>query len=179
MAGQHVRVRVGSDSRYHPDEDILSVAPRNECLEPVDVVGVVDDDKTHAVLEGGSDLLVGLGIAVVHDQCGVDPGLDCGADLAASGHVEPESLLDHHPLDGGTREGLGREDHTRVRPPGGELVDVLPGPGAHGLFRDHQDRRAELLGQVVGAAASHEQRPVVRHCAAGGEQREQVGHHSV
>ena len=89
-----------------------------DCLEPVDVVGVVDHDQPDAVLDRDGDLLVALRVAVQHDQAGVDAGLDCGEDLATAGHVESEALLDHHPLHGGARERLRREDHAGVRPPG-------------------------------------------------------------
>jgi hypothetical protein len=106
-----VGVRVGRDAGDDPHQDVLGVASGNRCLEPVDVVGVVDDDQSDAVLDRQGDLLVALGVAVQDDQPRVDTGLHRGEDLAAPGHVESEPLLDHHPLDGGAGEGLGREDH--------------------------------------------------------------------
>ena len=42
-------------------------------LEPVDVVGVVDDDEPDAVLDGQRDLLVALGVAVQDDSAGSTP----------------------------------------------------------------------------------------------------------
>ena len=111
-------------------------------------------------------------------RAGVDAGLERGEDLAATGHVEAEALLDHHPLDGGAREGLGREHHPGVRPSGRQLVGVLTGPGPQRLLGHDEDRGAELLGEVVGpAAADDDGRRPRRACCRDGnsESRSAIG----
>ena len=113
-------------------------------LQPVDVVGVVDHDQADPVLGRQRDLLVGLGVAVVDDQRGVDAGLQRGQDLAAAGDVEPEPLLDHHALDRGRREGLGGEHDARARPARGQRLAVLAGPRPQRRLVDDQRGRAEL-----------------------------------
>ena len=173
VAGQHVRVRVGGDVRDHAHEHVLR---RAGGLEAVDVVGVVDHDQPDAVLDRERDLLVGLGVAVVDDQRRVDAGLQRGQDLAAAGDVEPEALLDHHALDGGGGERLGGEHDARARPAGAQLGDVLAGAGAQRRLGHDQRRRAELSGEVVGAAAADEQHPVGVERAAGGEELQQGVH---
>ena len=121
VAGEHVRVGVGRDARDHAHENVCA-RPRHGRLEPVDVVGVVDDDQADAVLGGHRDLVVALGVAVQHQQRRVRAGRERGDDLAAAGDVEPEPLLDHHALDGGARERLRREHHARARPARGQPV---------------------------------------------------------
>ena len=121
-----------------------SRAPAAGRLQPVDVVGVVDDDQADPVLDRQRDLLVGLGVAVMDDQRGVDAGLERGQDLAAAGDVEPEPLLDHHALDRRRRERLRGEDDARARPARRQLGAVLARPRAQRGLVDDQRGRAEL-----------------------------------
>ena len=111
---------------------------RGSRLEPVDVVGVVDDDEADAVLGDHRDLVVALGVAVQDEQRRVRARRERGDDLAAAGDVEPQPLLDHHALDGGARERLGGEHHARARPAGGEPVGVLARPRAQRRLRHDQ-----------------------------------------
>ncbi len=175
MTGQHVAVRVGGDTRDDPHEHVLARAVGDDRFQPVDVVGVVDDHQTDTVLHSKRDLLVGLGIAVQHDQSRIHSRLQRGQDLATPGHVEADALLDHHPLHGRARERLRREHHPRVRPARRQLVDVLARSRPERRLGDDEHRRTELVGQVVGAAAAHHQHAVVQG-AARGEQRDQVAH---
>ena len=48
VAGEHVRVRVGGDTRDDAHEHVLRAAGGDRRLEPVDVVRVVDDDQARA-----------------------------------------------------------------------------------------------------------------------------------
>jgi hypothetical protein len=143
MAGEHVRVSVGGDPRKHADQHVLRPPLRQGRLEPVDVVAVVDHDQADPVLHGHRDLLVALGVAVEHEQPRVCSRLQRGHALAATRHVEADSLLDHHALHRGAGKGLGGENHPRPRPTGGELVDVLAGAGPQRLLRDHERGRPE------------------------------------
>ena len=59
----------GFDSGNDPDQAVLPMALRHDAFQPVDVVEVVDDDQSEAVLDGQLELLVGLGVAV-QDQPG-------------------------------------------------------------------------------------------------------------
>jgi hypothetical protein len=170
VTGEHVRVGVGGDARDHPHENVVLAPGR---LEPVDVVGVVDDDEADAVLGGHRDLVVALGVAVEDEQRRVGARRQRGDDLAAAGDVEPQPLLDHHPLDRRARERLGGEHHARARPAGGEPVGVLARPRAERRLGDDQQGRVELRCQGVGAAARDGQHPVGIKRAAGREQRQQ------
>ena len=130
-------------------------------LEPVDVVGTVDDHQPEAVLDRHRDLLVALGVAVQHDASGVDAGPQGGDDLAATGDVETQALLDHHALHGRAREGLRGEDDPAARPALGQPVGVLPGPGAQRVLGHHEHRRADL------AAISSSRQPATSVIAVG------------
>ena len=124
-------------------------------LEPVDVVGVVDHDQADPVLGRQRDLLVGLGVAVVDDQRGVDAGLQRGQDLAAAGDVEPQSLLDHHALDRRRGEGLGGEHDARARPARAQRLAVLARPRPQRAAR----RRSGRACRTRRASASARQPP--------------------
>ncbi len=94
----------GFDSGDHPHQTVLPLSPRHDAFQPVDVVEIVDDHQSEAVLDGQLELFVRLGVAV-HDQPGgIGAGLDGGEDLAAAGHIEVQTLFDHHPLNRGARE---------------------------------------------------------------------------
>ena len=171
VPGQHVRVGVGGDAGDDPDQDVLGPAGRHDRLQPVDVVGTVDNHQADAVLDRHGDLFGALRVAVQHDQRRVDAGLERGEDLPAAGDVQPETLLHHHPLDRGAGKGLGREHHSGMRPALGERGPVLAGPLPQRVLGDHQHRRAELAGEVVGPAAADGQHPVG---VLGAARREQV-----
>ena len=142
--GEHVGVRVGRHAGDHAHEHVLCAAAGHRRLEPVDVVGVVDHDEPEPTLHGHLDLLAGLGVAVQDQRRRLRAGLQRGDDLARPGDIEPEALLDHHPLDGRARERLRGEHDTRARPACRELAAVLARSGAQRLLGDHQRRRTEL-----------------------------------
>ncbi len=175
MAGEDVAVGIRSDPGDHADQYGLRPAGRHGRLQPVDVVGVVHGDQPDAVFDGHRDLLVGLRVAVQHDQRRIDARLQRSEDLAAAGDVETETLLDDEPLHGRAREGLRREYHPGPGPAGGEFGGVLPGSGPHRLLGDDEDGRAELGGQVVGPAAADHEHSVGVQRAAVREQTQQVG----
>ena len=178
VPGEHARVGVGLDARDHPHQHVLGGTGGQRGLQPVEVVGTVDDHQPEAVLDGHRDLLVALRVAVQHDLRGVDPGAQPGDDLATAGDVEPEALLHHHPLHGRAREGLGREDDTAARPAGGEPVGVLAGPRPQGVLGHDEHRGAGLGRDVVEPAPGDQRHPVGVRRAAGGEQVVDAGHPS-
>ena len=104
MPGQHVRVGVGGDAGDDPDQDVLGPAGRHDRLQPVDVIGSVDNHQADAVLDRHGDLFGAFRVAVQHDQRRVDPGLERGEDLPAAGHVQPEALLRPSPAGPRCRE---------------------------------------------------------------------------
>jgi hypothetical protein len=161
----------------HPHEHVHPLPAGDGRLEPVDVVGVVDDDQPQPVLDGEGDLVVELGVAVQHQGCRVGTGLEGRDDLAATGDVEPQPFLHHDALDGGAGEGLRREHHPAVRPPTGEAVGVGPGPGAQGVLGDDDRRGADVSGDVVQPCATHSGDTVGIHGGPGWEQVEQGRRH--
>ena len=108
-------MRVGVDARHHPDQDPLRLAagrlPAEEVLEPVDVVGVVDDDRADPGLDGHQHLGVGLGVAVQDDVAGVHAGGQGQHELATAGDVDDEPLVGREPVHRLGRERLGGERH--------------------------------------------------------------------
>ena len=140
---------LGGDTGDHPHQDVDDATRRHRRLQPVDVVGAVHDHEAEAVLDGERDLVGELGVAVQDDEPGVDAGLEGAEDLAAARDVEPQSFLDHHPLDGRAGEGLGREDHPAAWPARGETVGVLARPGAQGVLRHDEHRGPGLGGELV------------------------------
>ena len=54
----------GLDARDDAHQARLLMPSRNNALEPVDVVEVVDHDEADAVLDGQIEFVVGLGVAV-------------------------------------------------------------------------------------------------------------------
>ena len=173
MPGQHARVRLGLDARDHAHEHVV-LGPRR--LEPVDVVGVVDDDEADPVLGRERDLLVALRVAVQHEQRRVGAGRDRGHDLAAARDVEPEPLLDHHALHRRAGERLRREHDARARPARRQPVAVLARTGAQRVLRHDHHRRAELGRERVRPAPADAQHPVVAGVAPGREQGQQGVH---
>ena len=139
--GRLRRVGGGLDAGDDPHQAVLLAALRHDAFQPVDVVEVVDDHQADAVLDGELELFVGLGVAV-HDQPGgIGARLDGGEDLAAARDVEVKALFDHHPLNGGAREGLRREGEVAAGPAAAERVEVLACPVPKRVFGD-DDRRA-------------------------------------
>ena len=104
VTGQHVRVGVGGDAGDDPDQDVLGPAGRHDRLQPVDVIGTVDNHQTDAVLDRHGDLFGAFRVAVQHDQRRVDAGLQRGEDLPAAGNVQPETLLRPSPAGSRCRE---------------------------------------------------------------------------
>ena len=176
VPGEHARVGVGLDARDHPHQHVLGGTGGQRGLQPVEVVGAVDDHQPEAVLDGHRDLLVALRVAVQDDHRRVDTRPQRGDDLATAGDVEPEALLDHHPLHGRAREGLGREDDPAARPARGEPVGVLAGPRPQGVLGHHEHRGADLGRDVVEPAPGDERHPVGVRRAAGREQVVDAGH---
>ncbi len=95
--------------------------------------------------------------------------LERGDDLAAAGDVEPEALLDHHPLHGGARERLRGEHHPRVRPPRGELAAVFACPRAQRRLatRPGPACRTPLPASAAGSRRRPASRPRRPRCPAG------------
>ena len=96
----------GLDARDDADQARLLTPSRNNSLEPVDVVEVVDHDQADAVLDGQFEFLVCLGVAVQHQPSGIGAGLQRGQDLAATGDVEVQTFFGHHSLNGRARARL-------------------------------------------------------------------------
>ncbi len=167
---------LGLHARDDPHQHVLGGSGSDRGLEAVDIVGVVHDDQTEAVLHGQRDLLVQLRVAVEHHCCGVDAGAERTQDLAAARHVEAEPLLHHHPLHGRAGEGLRGKDHPAARPAVGQPVGVLAGSAAQGLLGHDLDRSAGALGDGVEAAPTHHRHPVGVEPGAGGHQVEQRAH---
>jgi hypothetical protein len=94
------------DAGDDPDEARLLMSRGHDALEPVDVVEVVDDDKTDAVLHRQLELLIVLGVTVQDDLARIRTGLEGGEDFATARDVEVQALFDHDPLNGGARERL-------------------------------------------------------------------------
>ena len=90
LAGGDRLVGVGPDAGDHPDQDRLLAA--DDLLEPVDVVGVVDDDQADPGVDRHPQFRRGLGVAVHHDERGVDPAGQRHGQLAGPGHVYADSL---------------------------------------------------------------------------------------
>ena len=178
VPGQDARVGVGLDARDDPHQHVLRGAGGQRRLQPVEVVGAVDDHQPEAGLDGHRDLLVALRVAVQDDLRGVDTRPQRRDDLATAGDVEPEALLDHHPLHGRAGEGLGREDDPAARPTRGEPVGVLAGARSQGVLGHHEHRGADLGRDVVEPAPGDQRHPVGVRRAAGGEQVVDAGHPS-
>ena len=64
-----------------------------------------------------------------------------------------------------------------MRPSDRQLVGILACPRTEGLLVDDEHRRTELCDQIIGAASSDDERPVVSERAARGEERQQAGHY--
>ena len=58
---------VGRDLGDDADEHVLRTPLRHLGLEPVEVVGVVDDDQPDPRLDGQGHLVIELGVAVEHE----------------------------------------------------------------------------------------------------------------
>jgi len=120
------------------------------------------------------NLLDGLGVTVQHQRRGVRASGDRGHDLPAASHVQANTLLDHDPLDSGAREGLGGEDHARVRPPRGQPVAERASALPQRCLVDHHDRRADLGGHLVKPAAAHDEHAVGVQGGSWWEQAQQL-----
>ena len=101
-------------------------------------------------------------------SAGSAPALSAVTISPRAGDVEPEPLLDHHPLDRGARERLGGEHDPRPRPARGELARVLARAVAQRALGDDQHGRAELGGELVGAAAAEASIPSASSALPGG-----------
>ena len=125
-----------------------------EALEPVDVVGVVDDDHADAGGERVADVAVALGVAVQQDVRGIEAGGERDRQLAGGGDVAAEPLLGQDPRHRRARQRLGREVHVGLgvaarRTPSRYSRAVV----AQALLVDHERGRAEL-GREVGERAA-------------------------
>ncbi len=104
------------------------------------------------------------------DPCWIDTRRDGGEQLDSAGDVQAQTGGNHHPLNGGTREGLGRERHHSAGTPRGELPVELLGPRPQGRFVDDQSRRPMGGSQFVQSATTDP-----KHAVSGlvGARREQ------
>ncbi len=137
--------------------------------DAVDVVEPVDHDVADARVQGGPDVVVGLGVAVHDDLRRVDAGGQGQAQLARPDHVTAQALLGQDLDDRRGREGLGREADPAARMPAGEGADVLARPGPQVILVEHVHRGPELAGQLAQRDAGDAQVVAVR----GGGRRQQ------
>ena len=160
MTGQYVSVRVGSYARNDADQDILDASGRLNRLEPVDIVGAIDNDQPDATVDCDRDLFGGFGVSMKHDQRRIDAGLESGEDLAAAGHIEAKSLLDHDTLHCRAGERFRGKDDTCVGPPAGQLGDILSCASTERFVGDHKQRGSELFSKIIYPAPTDDQHPV-------------------
>ena len=121
----------------------------------------VDDDPADAHVERPTQLGVGLVVAVHHEPIRGNAGGQRHVQLAAGGDVEPQALGVDQSRHRAAQERLGRVDHPAVTEHGHRGAT----PGAEVVLVVHEQRRAELPGQVLDADAADEQ------TAVGGERR--------
>ncbi len=155
MPGRLRGVRGGFDPWDDPDQAALPVSVRHDAFQPVDVVEVVDDHQSEAVLDRQLELLVGLGIAVQDEPVRIGARLDGGEDLAAARHIEMQALFDHHPLNRGAWERLRRERQIAAGPAAAERVEIASRPVSERVLVDDDGRSTELVGDVVEPAPAH------------------------
>lgn len=124
MRGGDELVRVGLDADGDPDLHPLPLPQRlGDVRDPDDLLERVEHDPPHADLDGRTDLVLALVVAVERDALGGHPGGEGGGELPTRTHVEVQPLLLEPPHDGPGEERL----------PGVEDVGVLAeglGPGA-------------------------------------------------
>ena len=174
MPGRLRGVGGGFDSGDDPDQAVLPSPLRHDAFQPVDVVEVVDDHQSEAVLDGQLELLVGLGVAVQDQPGGIGARLDGGEDLAAACDVEVQALLDHHPLNRRARERLRREGQIAAGPAAAERVEVLARPVPKGVLGDDDRGGAELGGHLVEPASADHDGAVAVGFRARREQAQQI-----
>ena len=127
-----------------------------EVPQAVDLVEVVDHDQGDPLLQGESQLGLGLGVAVHQDALGRKARVQGQMQLAAGGHVAPEGLFGKQRQHRGAGKRLGGEYHaevllasvpTRLRESSAASPQVILG--------HHIGRRAELAGQLDRVAPAH------------------------
>ena len=82
--------------------------------EAVDLIEVVQRDQAHSSAQRHRELGLGLGVAVQHDPLGREARAQGQVQLAAGGHVAPQSLLRKQSEDRRARERLRRKQHIAV-----------------------------------------------------------------
>ena len=158
------RVRQPRHGRVDADQDPLAAGP--EAHEPVDVVGVVDDDQADAGGQRVGDVAVALGVAVQQDVRRVEPGRQRDRELARGGDVAAEPLARQDPQQRRAGQRLGGEVHLGGRVAGAERVAVLAGALAQALLVEDEGGRPELGGDVGEGAPADAQAPVGVPCSA-------------
>ena len=88
------------------------------------------------------------------DARGVKAAAQGHVQLASGRHVAGQALLREHAIDGGAREGLGREQHVEVVMPGTDRVEEGPGAGAQVLLGHDVGRSPELAREFDHVAAA-------------------------
>ncbi len=167
-------MRGSLDPGDHPDQTRLLVTNGDDPFEAVDVVEVVHHDEPDAFLDRKLELLIALGVAVQNQPGRIGAGLERSQDLTATRDVEVQAFLDHDALNGGARERLRGERHVAPWPSAAEGAEIVAGALMQRLLRDHDGRRAELLGHVVDAAAADHERAVGIEPGAGREEVDQL-----
>jgi hypothetical protein len=129
-----VLVRVG----FHPGGDPhqrMGLPPELPAggLDAVYLVEGVDDDAPDPLLQGETDLLRRLVVAVEPEPLRRHPPGQGDPHLPHGRHVHVESVLGHPARHRPGKQGLSRV----VDPPSGEVVAEGPRPGAEVLFVDH------------------------------------------
>ncbi len=136
-------MRVGVDSRRHPDEDVFDTGGRR----PLDLVERVQDDETCAGLRRSCELLVALVVPVDHDALALDPGAQRDLELAHRRHVRPDALPCEQAQDRSVGERLDAVDDERV----GCGLQVCADGAEHGALVVDDERRSELGCELRGA----------------------------
>ena len=136
----------------------LAVAPSSAVMvgQAVDLLDRVDDDATHADLDGTAQLGDGLVVAVQADVLGRELGAQCDSELTAGADVEPQTLLDHPARGGDTEERLAGVVDVGVR----ERVTEGASPGAEVVLVDDVGGGAELSGEVGDRLPRHRQHTI-------------------
>ena len=89
-------------------------APREQTLQALDLVEVVEHDQPNAALQRHAQLGLGLGVAVQHDALGRKARVQREVQLAAGGHVAPQPLLREQRQHRRAGKRLGGEHHVQV-----------------------------------------------------------------
>ena len=151
-AGRHLR----HDAEQH---GLTHSAPGGDRLQPLHLLGVVDDDLPDPGLDRELELGIRLVIAVERDRRGIGARSEAGGELAAGRGEQTQTLLERRLHDPPRGEGLDGVEGCRKG--GGEGAAPLP----EVLLVDDEQGRAEPMRELGGRNTADIQSARATTCA--------------